>query len=432
VINVTRTFFPPIEEYTLQLEKIWRNQWLTNRGELLLELEEKLKNRLDVSNIIIMNNGTIPIQIALQILGQLGEIITTPFSYVATTSAILWEHCTPVFVDIHPEFLTIDETKIEQAITSKTTAILATHVFGNPCAVDVITAIATKHNLKVIYDAAHAFGVTYQGKSIFEYGDISTCSFHATKLFHAGEGGALFCNSPEINHKCFYSHNFGHDGPLEFHGLGINGKISELQAAMGLSVLPYMDTIIRSRKKVVDLYDDHLDFKKIDKIKIRAEAEWNYSYYPVIFESEKKLLEIQKILNENNVFPRRYFYPSLNTIPFVNGKSMPVSESIASRVMCLPLYEGLDEIDVLKIISLINNTMEIEIFLQNFIGMLDDTDAALIMEATNFRNLDEWDSLTALSLIAMVDEEYSVRLTGDDIKSSTTIEDLFERVRSKF
>ena len=252
MINVTKTFFPPLEEYQKQLQRIWSNEWLTNRGELVLELEEKLKKYLSVDHILVTNNGTIPIQIALKLLGNGGEIITTPFSYVATSAAIVWEHCTPVFVDIHPEYLTIDETKIEAAITDKTTAILATHVFGNPCHVEVIEAIAKKHQLKVIYDAAHAFGVTYKGTSIFQYGDLSTCSFHATKLFHTGEGGALFAKDPKLQHQLFYSHNFGHDGPLAFHGLGINGKISELQAAMGLAVLPYMETILAERKKVVD------------------------------------------------------------------------------------------------------------------------------------------------------------------------------------
>lgn len=354
MINVTKTFFPPLDEYNKQLERVWKNQWLTNRGELLVELETKLKEKLGVSNIIIMNNGTIPIQITLQLLGQQGEIITTPFSYAATTSAILWEHCTPVFVDIHPEYLTIDETKIEAAITPKTTAILATHVFGNPCAIEAIKAIATKHQLKVIYDAAHAFGVTYHGKSIFEFGDVSTCSFHATKLFHTGEGGAVFCKDAALNHKLFYSHNFGHNGPLEFFGLGINGKISELQAAMGLSVLPHMNTIVASRKKVVALYAEQLDFSHITPLKLRVGTEWNYSYYPVIFKSEAQLLATQKVLNDQQIFPRRYFYPSLNTIPYVAGGSMPVSESIASRVLCLPLYAGLEENDVLKIIKLIN------------------------------------------------------------------------------
>lgn len=354
MINVTKTFFPPLEEYQKQLERIWKNQWLTNRGELVIDLEEKLKEYLSVSNIVLMNNGTIPIQIALKILGNRGEIITTPFSYVATTSAIIWENCTPVFVDIDSEYLTIDETKLEEAITTKTTAILATHVFGNPCNIEVIEKIATKHNLKVIYDAAHAFGVNYKGKSIFEYGDVSTCSFHATKLFHTGEGGAIFCKDKEIAHKLFYSHNFGHNGPLDFFGLGINGKISELQAAMGLAVFPYMDEILKCRKAVVKYYDNNLNFEKLKKIKIREHTEWNYSYYPVIFETEASLLETQKIFNDENIFPRRYFYPSLNTIEYVNGKEMKVSESIASCVLCLPLYKELELDQAARITSLIN------------------------------------------------------------------------------
>lgn len=354
MINVTKTFFPPLVEYNQQLQKIWKNEWLTNRGELLQELEEKVKDYLNVSNIIIMNNGTIPLQIALKLLGNQGEIITTPFSYVATSAAIVWENCTPVFVDIHPEYLTIDETKIEDAITSNTTAILATHVFGNPCNIQAIEAIAEKHNLKIIYDAAHCFGVTYKSKSIFEYGDVSTCSFHATKLFHTGEGGALFCSNDTLRHKMFYSHNFGHNGPLDFHGLGINGKISELQSAMGLSVLPYMDKIIESRKKVVDFYNQNLDFSKLRSLKIRENTNWNYSYYPVVFETTEILLNVQMVLNEEKIFPRRYFYPSLNTIGYVKSSLMPVSESIASRILCLPLAYAMDEVDLNKICIIIN------------------------------------------------------------------------------
>ena len=355
MINVTKTFLPPIEEYTMQLQRAWDNQWLTNRGELVIELEEKLRHYLSVSNIIVTNNGTIPLQIALKLLGNQGEVITTPFSYVATTAAIVWEHCTPVFVDIDSEHLSIDETKIEDAITDKTTAILATHVFGNPCNIEAIEAIAKKHQLYVIYDAAHAFGVQYKGKSIFDYGHISTCSFHATKLFHTGEGGAMFANDSQLQAKLFYSHNFGHDGPLAFHGLGINGKMSELQAALGLSVLPYMETILAERKKVVDFYNDNLDFSNIQALKIRDNTDWNYSYYPIIFENEEQLLQTQKDLNEANIFPRRYFYPSLNTIEYVKGNAMPISESIASSVLCLPLYVGLERKDLEKISEIINN-----------------------------------------------------------------------------
>lgn len=358
MINVTKTFFPPIEEYQTQLQRVWQNEWLTNRGELVLELEKKLKAYLNVSAVLITNNGTIPIQIALKLLGNGGEIITTPFSYVATTASILWENCTPVFVDIHPEFLTIDETKIEAAITPNTTAILATHVFGNPCHVEAIGKIANKHGLKVIYDAAHCFGVDYQGQSIFEYGDVSTCSFHATKLFHTGEGGAVFCKDAELMHRIFYSHNFGHNGPLEFHGLGINGKISELQAAMGLAVFPYLQFIVSERKRVVDYYNANLDFSKLRTMNLRENTSWNYSYYPVIFETETQLLNVQKALNEKNIFPRRYFYPSLNKVGYLNAAEMPVSEQIAKTILCLPLYAEIDEESLNLICTILNDNLK--------------------------------------------------------------------------
>ena len=255
MIPVTKSFFPPIQDYQDQVQRIWDNQWLTNNGALLQELQEKLIAHLKVKHIIPMTNGTLPLHIALKALAKGGEVMTTPFSYVATTASIVWEKCTPVFVDIHPEYLTIDETKIESAITDETTTILATHVYGNPCDAEAIEAIAKKHNLKVIYDAAHCFGVKYKGQSIFNYGDVSTCSFHATKLFHTGEGGALFCQNEATRQEMWYRHNFGHDGHEKYHGLGMNAKMSELQAAMGLSVLPYMEHILAERKRVCSFYD---------------------------------------------------------------------------------------------------------------------------------------------------------------------------------
>lgn len=354
MIPVTKSFLPNIDKYKKQLDRIWQNQWLTNRGELVLELEEKLKKYLEIDNIIITNNGTIPLQIALKLLGNNGEIITTPFSYVATTASIIWENCKPIFVDIDPEYLTIDENKIEEAITENTTAILTTHVFGNPCNIDAIEIIAKKHNLNVIYDAAHCFGVKYKGLSIFEYGDISTCSFHATKLFHTGEGGAMFSKNIDLQHKMFYSHNFGHNGPLDFFGLGINGKISELQAAMGLTVFESIDYIISERKKVVEYYNSNLDFSSISSIKVRENCDWNYSYYPIIFENEEKLLQKQEELKKKQIFPRRYFYPSLNTIKYCKGKEMLISENIASRILCLPLYVGLSYPELKIICNIIN------------------------------------------------------------------------------
>ena len=357
MINVTKTFLPPIEEYNKHLQRAWDNQWLTNRGELVIELEDILKSYLSVNNIIATNNGTIPLQIALKLLGNRGEIITTPFSYVATTAAIVWEHCTPVFVDIHPKYLTIDESKIEAAITPKTTAILATHVFGNPCHVEAIEAIAKKHQLKVIYDAAHAFGVVYKSNSIFEYGNISTCSFHATKLFHTGEGGAMFTKDAELFHQLFYSHNFGHNGPLAFHGLGLNGKMSELQAAMGLAVLPYMEMILAERKKIVDYYNQNLDFSKLQALKIRENTDWNYGYYPIIFQSEEQLLKVETALNKHQIIPRRYFYPSLNKLPYIIAPRMEISEQISSCILCLPLYVGLSENDLKMITQIINTNL---------------------------------------------------------------------------
>lgn len=359
MINVTKTFLPPIEEYTAQVQRAYTNQWITNRGELVLELEEKLTDylNLDESKILITNNGTIPLQIALKLLGNQGEIITTPFSYVATTSAIIWENCSPVFVDIHPKYLTIDETKIVAAITEKTTCILATHVFGNPCHIEEIERIAAKHKLNVIYDAAHSFGVSYNGKSVFEFGDVSTCSFHATKLFHTGEGGAIFCKEKSLFHKIYYSHNFGHEGHYDYHGLGINAKISELQAAMGLAVFPYVDEILEARKNAVELYDSLLDFSLIRRIKIRDNTQWNYSYYPIVFENEQSLIEVQQALLEEGVLPRRYFNPSLNTLHFVHSNKMEVSEQIAATVLCLPLYKSLTNQEIELIANTINQVL---------------------------------------------------------------------------
>lgn len=352
--NVTQTFLPPVSEYQQILQRAWDKIWLTNRGELVLELENNIAQKLSSKKGIAMNNGTIPIQIALKLLGKGGEIITTPFSYVATTSSILWEGCTPVFVDIEPNYWTIDPDKIEAAITEKTTCILATHVFGNPCDVININAIAKKYNLAVIYDAAHSFGVTYAGQSIFDFGDISTCSFHATKIFHTGEGGMLFANDDQLFSDAYNAHNFGHNGPTAFHGVGINGKMSELSAAMGLAVLPYLDEIIASRKEIADYYFSNLS-STVQTIDLRDGTNWNYSYFPVVFETEEQLLNVIEKLNEQDINPRRYFYPSLNTLDFLNGSSCPISESLASRILCLPLFVGLDKVTQSQVIETINN-----------------------------------------------------------------------------
>lgn len=351
MINVTQTYLPPIEEYQEILKRAWDAAWLTNRGALVRELEEKLIEFLEVKNLTLTTNGTLPIQIAIRAMNLEGEIITTPFSYVATTTSIVWENCTPVFVDIDPEYLTIDETKIEKAITTKTTAILATHVFGNPCAIEQIERIAEKHNLKVIYDAAHCFGVKYNGQSLFNYGDVSTCSFHATKIFHTGEGGCWVTNNKELHDKLYYHHNFGHDGPEAFQGIGTNAKMSELQAAMGLAVFNHLDEIFGGRKKAVELYDSLLNESEIQRLKIREGTDWNFHYYPVIFENEEQLLAVKEELNKKDIFPRRYFFPSLNTLSYVDDIEMPISESICRRVLCLPLSAGIKESEIRNVVE---------------------------------------------------------------------------------
>jgi dTDP-4-amino-4,6-dideoxygalactose transaminase len=357
MINVTQTFLPPLEEYVAQLQRIWDSKWITNRGELVRELEAKLREFHGVKHLLVVTNGTIALQIAIKAFALSGEIITTPFSYVATTSSIVWEGCAPIFVDIDPDHLTIDETKIESAITEKTSAILATHVYGNPCHVEAIEEIARKYNLKVIYDAAHCFGVKYKGESILNWGDVSTLSFHATKLFHTGEGGAIVCNDDTLTRKFFYHHNFGHKSNEEFFGLGINGKISELNAAMGLAVFPYIEELVARRREVCSLYDDLLSKTDLLKPTWREGVERNFSYYPVIFPTEAKLLKVQKKLNENEIFPRRYFYPSLNNLPYSQSGNCLISECISSKVLCLPLYAGLEKTNIDKICDLIKSDL---------------------------------------------------------------------------
>ena len=354
MIPVTKSFLPPLDVYTDYLKKAWDKKIMTNRGDLVLELESKLKNNLNLNHLLCTNNGTIPIQIALKLFANGGEVITTPFSYVATTAAIKWENCTPIFVDIDPNYWTIDETKIEDAITEKTTCILATHVFGNPCNIKAIDKIAKRYNLKVIYDAAHCFGVDYNGQSIFNYGDISTCSFHATKIFHTAEGGALICNIKEKNDEVFALHNFGHKGKLEFSGLGINAKMSELSAAMGLSILPNMSSIFMKRKKIVDYYNKNLNFACFNTFIFREDSNSNYSYYPLVFNSKEDREKAEYTLNLKQIFPRRYFFPSLNQLPYTNDVSMPISESISERILCIPLYHSLSNKEQLLVVNTLN------------------------------------------------------------------------------
>jgi dTDP-4-amino-4,6-dideoxygalactose transaminase len=342
-IDVTKSYLPPLDEYIERLQGIWESNQLTNNGHLVRELETKLKDFLGVKHLFFVSNGTLALQIAIKALALKGEIITTPFSYVATTSSIVWEGCEPVFVDIDPDTLSMNPDLVEHAMTPRTCAILATHVYGYPCDVVRIREVANRHGLKVIYDAAHAFGAGFNGRSLSNYGDVSTLSFHATKLFHTAEGGALVTCDDRVADRIAYMRNFGHRGPIAFSGLGINGKSSEFHAAMGLCMLPKVPELIDQRRAISQMYDRLLvEGSRLRRPASRAGTRYNYAYYPVLFPSEEDLLAAQAALHDLEIYPRRYFYPSLNTLAYVRHQHMPVSEDIAERVLCLPLYHDLE------------------------------------------------------------------------------------------
>lgn len=343
-----------MEEYTRYLSGIWENSWLTNHGPLVQQLEKQLKDFLGVEHLLYVTNGNIAIQLAIKALELNGEIITTPFSYVATTNSVLWENCKPVFADIDPATYCINPNDIEKLITSNTSGILATHVYGNACDVEAIQQIATKHHLKIIYDGAHSFGVNFKNESILNYGDASTLSFHATKLYHTIEGGAIITKDKALADKLALYRSFGHMGD-DYYSVGINGKNSEFHAAMGLANLPHIENIMASRRLTTKLYQTLLNPNKIHYPEKHPLQNQNYSYFPVLLESEQVMLNVRQLLLENNVGTRRYFYPSLNTLPFLTDHmSCPVSEDIASRVLCLPLYFELPENDVKRICQLVN------------------------------------------------------------------------------
>ncbi len=348
MINVTRPYLPPREEYEQYLDRIWESHILTNNGPLVKELEAKLKDFLGVPFLQFTSNGTIAIQIALKALGIKKKVITTPFSYVATTSSILWEGCTPVFVDIDPETLCIDPELVEQAIDEDTEAVLATHVFGLPCDVERLEAIGKKYNIKIIYDAAHAFGCRYKGRSLLDYGDVATCSFHATKIFQTGEGGCVIVHDETLDREVSLKKSFGHIGDEHFT-LGINGKNSEFHAAMGLAVLPHIPELIAERKKIAEAYDEALKDLPLQRPKLPEGLEYNYAYYPVLFPDEQTLLKAVQRLKEHDIVPRRYFWPSLETLKYINGGHCPESDRIASRILCLPFYNGLSTEFILNI-----------------------------------------------------------------------------------
>lgn len=360
MIPVTKPFLPPLENYQKHLEGIWKREWLTNMGPLASQLEMEYKKYLDVKHLLFVTNGTVALQLAIKALELQGEIITTPFSFVATTSTIVWENCKPVFVDIDSETLNIDASKIEASITDKTSAILATHVYGNPCDVETIEKIAKKYKLKVIYDAAHAFGVVVNGKSIFEYGDVSTLSLHATKMCHTVEGGLVVTKDPDLLKKMACMRNFGISGFDSFSELGINAKNSELHAAMGLTTLAYADTIIKKRIELTARYDEKLKNLQAYRPKWHAQSKNLGAYYAVVFDKEEQMLRTMKHLSGNEIGTRRYFYPSLaSALPYLNPQAMSITDDIAPRVLCLPMYYDLsfEEVDMIcrRILRVQNN-----------------------------------------------------------------------------
>ena len=363
IITVTQPCLPPLEEFIPYLQQIWDNKWLTNNGPLHQQLEQELATYLGVKFISLFSNGTLALITALQALNITGEVITTPFSFVATTHSLWWNKITPVFVDIEPEYLNLDPTKIEAAITPKTTAIMPVHVYGNPCKMEKIQRIADKHGLKVIYDAAHAFGVKLHGVSVLNSGDLSILSFHATKVFSTIEGGAIICHTEEMKHHIDNLKNFGFRGETVVEEPGINAKLNEVQAAFGLLQLKYIDGFIGKRKKITELYFSLLkDIKGIRFLPCMEDITHSYSYFPILideFEYGMNRDALYEKLKENNIFARRYFYPLISHFePYrelnsANDENLPVASKAALQVLCLPIYVELSLQDVEKIVNII-------------------------------------------------------------------------------
>jgi len=357
VINVTKTYLPDRTKLDKYIDKIYSTAWMTNNGQLVKELTSRLEEYLGVQNLLLVSNGTLALQIAYKALGVSGQAITTPFSFVATTSSLVWEGIEPIFVDIDPETFCIDPSKIEEAITPETTAIVPVHVFGNACDVEKIENIAQKYGLKTIYDGAHAFGVQYNGGSLLSYGDATILSFHATKLFHTIEGGAIIFKNKEDLERAKPMINFGIDGPDLITELGINAKMNEFQAAMGLCVLDEMNTILEERAKIWHHYQQSLQ-DHLQLIQFNPHSSNNYSYFPVVFDSEEMLLKVKAALNKQGINPRRYFYPSLDTLDYLQPHDKnKISRNIASRVLCLPIYPGLKQFYLQNIIEVIKSCL---------------------------------------------------------------------------
>jgi len=360
MITVTKTKLPSLEKYNQYLKKIWKANWVTNDGQLVQTLEKKLEEYLGVKNLILVTNGTLALQLPIKALGLKGEVITTPFTFAATTNVIMWEGLTPVFANIDPQTFNLDPDDVERKITSRTSAIMPVHVYGNPCAVEKLQKIATKHKLKIIYDAAHAFGVKHKNQSVLNFGDISTLSFHATKVFNTIEGGAIITKDKKIYEKLRLLRNFGieHNGDSVMPG--INAKMNEFQAAMGLCNLGLVKGQIKKRKQLYQLYKRNLsDIPGIQFQRI-VTSDYNYSYMPVLFQNKETRDNIYDKLASQNIYPRKYFYPLTSNLKHLQKrvsksqkKDLLETESIGNRVLCLPLYPDLSTSNVNEISDII-------------------------------------------------------------------------------
>lgn len=365
MITVTKTKLPSLEKYNRYLKKIWKANWVTNDGQLVQTLEKKLEKYLGVKNLILVTNGTLALQLPIKALGLKGEVITTPFTFAATTNVIMWEGLTPVFANIDPQTFNLDPGDVERKITPHTSAIMPVHVYGNPCAVEKLQKIATKHKLKIIYDAAHAFGVKHKNQSILNFGDVSTLSFHATKVFNTIEGGAIIAKDKKIYEKLRLLRNFGieHNGDSVMPG--INAKMNEFQAAMGLCNLGLVKGQIKKRKQLYQLYKHNLsDIPDIQFQRI-VTPDYNYSYMPILFPNKETRDKIYDKLASQNIYPRKYFYPLTSNLKHLSGvvtqsvrNELSVTNSIADRIMCLPLYGDLKNNDVKRICWYISNNIQ--------------------------------------------------------------------------
>jgi len=366
-IYVTRPFLPPLEEFSEGLKEIWNSQWLTNNGPILKRYTRELENYFETDNICLFNNGTLSLQIGLQGMGISGEVITTPFTFVATTHALFWNKIRPVFIDIEPDYYTLDPEKVEAAITPWTTAILAVHVFGHPCKLNVLADIARRHNLRLIYDAAHAFGVTVGDKSIAHFGDMSMFSFHATKLYHSIEGGMLTFKDSGVKKTFDYLKNFGFENEVEVVMPGTNAKMNEMQALMGSMVLGYVDAQIEKSRQIAALYREKL--KDVQGIRFVPELpkdiKYNFAYMPIEVNEKEFGISRDKLyekLKKYNIYTRRYFYPLICDYSCYRSVSvkdpLTVARKVTSRILILPIYYDLSLADVQQICDIIIKTHE--------------------------------------------------------------------------